>query len=205
MKTMLSDERSGALCASQSAGESDDLILVLDDEPDIVSELCETLANNGFIPIGATTALSAAAMLRARPDIRVLITDIRMPDTDGLRLIRELRDHPAFAGTLHAIVVTGQAGLPEARESLRAGAVDFLTKPIRCGELIEAVRRACDRARSARIAHDKAEAVKSHTARLVLAANEARAEMVIAQSLLDLEKRRIGELRDRLSRYEPNA
>lgn len=191
--------------AEKPRGDGDDFVLVLDDELELVSELCETLANNGFIPIGATSAASAAAMLRARPNIQVLITDIKMPDADGLKLIHELGRMPAFADTLHAIVLTGQAGLPEARASLLAGAVDFLTKPVRSRDLIEAVRRACEKARTACRARAKAEAAKKQTAGLVVASRQVRAEMVIAKSQLDLEKRRTGELRLRLARYERRA
>jgi two-component system response regulator FixJ len=70
-----------------------------------------------------------------------IVTDIRMPQMNGLELIRRLRE----AGVeLPVIVITGHGDLPLAIEAMRAGVVDFLEKPFDDDALLAAVRRAID-------------------------------------------------------------
>ena len=84
---------------------------------------------------------SAAAFLALAPGIRngCLVTDLRMPDMNGVELLRELARIDAM---LPAIVITGHGDVPMAVEAMKAGALDFIEKPFEDEVLIQAIRRA---------------------------------------------------------------
>ncbi|MGC1459416.1 MAG: sigma-54 dependent transcriptional regulator [Steroidobacteraceae bacterium] len=98
--------------------------LIVDDDPDVVDWLQEVARLEGFTSTGAQTLRAARELLgRKRPD--VVLTDLRLPDGEGIELARDLpsTDAPDL------IVVTGHATLDSAVAALRAGATDYLVKP----------------------------------------------------------------------------
>lgn len=117
-------------------------ILIVDDEPDILGEVSECLAYEGFAWVSAGNARDALELVENDNDIGVVVTDIRMPGMDGLALSRELIGNYGVERGLVVIVVTGHAGMREAIEALQIGAEDFLTKPISPDHLLYSVRRA---------------------------------------------------------------
>ena len=76
-----------------------------------------------------------------------LLTDIRMPDLDGLELQRRLAARPT---RLPVIVMTGHGDVPLAVRAMKAGAVDFLEKPFTDVQLLTAVQRALEQSRETR-------------------------------------------------------
>jgi two-component system response regulator FixJ len=84
----------------------------------------------------ATAFLAVAAELAG-----CVLTDVQMPGMDGLELQRQLS---ARAISLPVIVMTGQGDIPIAIRAMKAGAVDFLEKPLDDEQLLEAVRRALE-------------------------------------------------------------
>jgi len=70
-----------------------------------------------------------------------ILLDMRMPGMDGLSVMRALRERGVAVPIL---VLTGHGDIPLAVEAMRLGAVDFLEKPYPPGELIDAIRRACE-------------------------------------------------------------
>mgnify|MGYP000520704254 CR=1 FL=1 len=85
------------------------------------------------------------ALEREQPD--AIVSDIRMPGTDGLELFRELqRRQVAYP----VVFITGHGDIPLAVSAIKQGAWDFLTKPFREGELLEKVNGAIAHYRSAR-------------------------------------------------------
>ena len=72
-----------------------------------------------------------------------LITDLRMPDMDGVELLRRLRDNGTL---LPAIVITGHGDVQMAVEAMKNGAIDFIEKPFSDDVLIESIGRAASRA-----------------------------------------------------------
>jgi DNA-binding NtrC family response regulator len=98
--------------------------LIVDDDPDVLDWLQEVARLEGFTSSGAPTLRAAREQLgRKRPD--VVLTDLRLPDGEGIELARELP--PTDAPDL--IVVTGHATVDSAVAALRAGATDYLVKP----------------------------------------------------------------------------
>jgi len=101
-------------------------ILLVEDEFLVRMALIDQLQDAGYEVIEAATAVDAWAALEARPDVRLIFTDIYMPgDTDGLAFAREVRQRLPDIG----IIVTSGRSAPEQSE-LPAGSA-FLGKPYR--------------------------------------------------------------------------
>src|SRR5690606_6345166 len=110
-------------------------ILVVDDEPDLRTLYELTLLREGH---AVTTAadLAQARECLAQQRFDVLITDMQLPDGLGLSLLRELAEN---ARDERAIVITAFGSADNAVESLKAGAFDYLTKPVDLRQLRGAV------------------------------------------------------------------
>jgi len=121
-------------------------VFVIDDDP-LIRDGVRSLI--GSVGLQVQTYGSAGDFLRsARPDAPAcLVLDIRLPDLSGLDLQRELR-----ASHIHIpiIFITGFGDIPMTVEAMKAGAVEFLTKPFRGQDLLDAVQGAIARDRAAR-------------------------------------------------------
>jgi FixJ family two-component response regulator len=114
------------------------IVYVLDDEPEMVKALARLLRAKRFEVIGFT---SVRAFLEAyRPEnYACLLLDVAMPEIDGL----ELQRHLTHQGILIPIIfVTGHGDIPTSVRAIKAGATDFLTKPVDAAALVQAVRAA---------------------------------------------------------------
>jgi len=119
------------------------IVFVVDDESAVGVSIQRLLHSVG---LEARHFTSASEFLRAkRPDAPgCIVLDVRLPDLSGLDLQQEL----AKANVdLPVIFVTGHADIPMTVRAMKAGAVEFLTKPFREQELLEAVQRAISRHR----------------------------------------------------------
>jgi signal transduction histidine kinase/CheY-like chemotaxis protein len=113
-------------------------ILVADDEPQIVRLCGLTLDQEGYIVHGVSSGRAAIAALQAEA-FDVLVVDIRMPDVDGLTVLRQAHE---VDPNLTAVVITGYATLDRTIEAMHAGARGFLLKPFGFEDLIAEVREA---------------------------------------------------------------
>jgi DNA-binding NtrC family response regulator len=107
-------------------------ILVIDDEPAIRQILAATVKKAGYSVDTAASAAEGAAKL-VRGDVDVALCDIHMPDGNGLDLVRSLRDS---GGDTQFIMVTAFASVETAVEALKAGATDYIIKPVNGEELL---------------------------------------------------------------------
>src|ERR1700736_7025964 len=124
----------------------DSIVFIVDDDP-IVRGAISTL----LMSVGQQVQLfeSATELLRTNlPAVpSCLVLDIRLPGLSGLDLQAEL----ANAGfPIPVIFITGHADVPMSVRAMKAGAVDFLTKPFRDQDLLDAVGQAIDRDRMRR-------------------------------------------------------
>jgi DNA-binding NtrC family response regulator len=118
-------------------------ILVVDDEPGMRHFLEKTLASRvGLVRVAGTAEEGAELFRRHRFDLVIL--DIALPGKSGIAWLAELREE-GFAGEV--ILITAFADLETAIEALRAGASDFLLKPFRVTQLLNAFRRGLERTR----------------------------------------------------------
>ncbi len=116
-------------------------VLLVDDDPEILLELSEGLANLGIPTLTADTAIAAIEMVQRNEQLQVIVTDLQMPRIDGIELLQKLTLRRR-AKPLAAIVITGHASLDRAVGALRLDAVDFLQKPLMPEEVAHAITRA---------------------------------------------------------------
>jgi len=116
-------------------------ILIVDDEPDVLAFMQQLLEQKGYEVDLAAGGEAALCMLAERAPA-LLITDLRMPHLDGIGLLAKLREHHR---ELPCIVLTAAGDVSTAVRAMRAGAVDYLTKPVDVGALLIAVERALER------------------------------------------------------------
>lgn len=113
-------------------------ILVVDDDPGLLRLLTIRLRSQKYEVEPAENAAKAlAAVARFRPDL--VVTDLRMPEMDGISLLRELQRR--WPG-LNIILLTAHGTIPDAVKATQAGAFAFLTKPVEKEQLLEEVQRA---------------------------------------------------------------
>ncbi len=112
-------------------------ILVVDDERSMGEFLTLLLSKDGYRVRSTISARAALEMLEDEPS-QLLITDLRMPDMDGLELVSEARKRFPELGV---IVMTAFASLESAVEALRLGAADYVTKPFQVGEIRAVVEK----------------------------------------------------------------
>lgn len=121
---------------------ADTVVHIVDDEEVVRNSLAFLLQTSGF---AVRVHETATDFLKLAPTISngCLITDLRMPDMDGVELLRRLR---AAGALLPAIVITGHGDVQMAVEAMKNGALDFIEKPFADDVLIDSIARAVNRA-----------------------------------------------------------
>lgn len=117
--------------------QSEVRLLVVDDEIPIMAALRNTLRDEGYRVTGAASGEEALAVLR-QGETDLLITDLVMPRMDGIALLSQAL---AVDPMLVAIVMTGHGSIPTAVEAMRAGAIDYVLKPLKLNALLPALER----------------------------------------------------------------
>ncbi|MYL83020.1 response regulator [Desulfovibrio aerotolerans] len=111
------------------------IVLVVDDDPHILEVLEVRLVSAGYDVITAANGLEALDVLAKKP-VRLVISDIRMPGMDGMRMLEEMEKRNI---KLPIIFLTAHGSIPGAVEAIKHGAVDYLTKPFDGQELLTRV------------------------------------------------------------------
>ena len=125
---------------------SGELIYVVDDDDAVRAALRALLETAGYRTARFASGVAFLDSLNTVPGACVLL-DVKMPELDGLEVQRRLNDRGV---TLPVVIVTGHGDIAMAVQAMRAGAVDFLEKPVSRDRLLEAVARAIDIGRNAR-------------------------------------------------------
>ena len=125
---------------------NDEMVFVIEDDESIRESLKSLMRSIG---LGVETFASAQEFLQStRPDVPAcLILDVRMPGLSGLDLQRELAQVNIH---IPIIFITGHGDIPMSVRAMKAGAVEFLTKPFRDQDLLDAIQQALERDRRAR-------------------------------------------------------
>ena len=118
-------------------------VLVVDDEPGMLSFLLKALAPRCGWVHGAGSAEEAQALM-ARHRIDLVILDIALPGMSGIELLRWM---PSHSQSCEVVLISAFADLDTAIEAIRAGASDLLPKPFRLTQVLNAVRQGLERAR----------------------------------------------------------
>ena len=128
-----------------AAGAAGSICLV-DDDPAVLKAQSRVLREEGWVVEGSASAEAFLARSE-RPTVGCLVLDVSMPGLDGLELQQQL----TAAGESFPIVsVTGHGDIPMSVRAIKAGASDFLTKPVRAQALSAAISAAVEEHRSER-------------------------------------------------------
>jgi two-component system response regulator PilR (NtrC family) len=114
-----------------------DRILIVDDEADLVSTYERLLQRRGFRVVSAGSCRDGLVLVEREP-LALVLTDLRLPDGDGLDIVRAARLAPK---PTPAIVVTGFASEASRAAALAAGASGYLAKPFGASALVSLVEQ----------------------------------------------------------------
>jgi FixJ family two-component response regulator len=120
-------------------------VLIVEDEPALAELITDVLDRQLGCRVTVVGSIKEARRALAVQPIELMLTDIYLPDGDGMALVKALRRHQPLATS---IVMTGAPSLSGAVEALRFGAFDFLSKPFNMDALVNGARKAL-RAQSA--------------------------------------------------------
>jgi DNA-binding NtrC family response regulator len=113
-------------------------VLLMEDEPSLARGLKMVLTKQGYEVDLADTGVRALGSLGMK-DFDLLIADLRLPDMDGMEVIRTAKE---TSPQTQVIVITGYASVPSAVNSMKTGVLDYLAKPFTMDEFIGAVDKA---------------------------------------------------------------
>jgi signal transduction histidine kinase len=115
-------------------------LLIVDDEAAQMRALCDTLGVEGYATQGFSSARLALESLRPG-EFDLVLTDLMMPEMDGISLIDAARKIDA---TLGAIVMTGHGTIDTAVQAMQSGALDYILKPFKLNVILPVIARALD-------------------------------------------------------------
>ncbi|MBT2375121.1 response regulator transcription factor [Pseudomonas fluorescens] len=116
-------------------------VLVVDDQPLIVEELCEFLESSGYRCVPCESSQQALKRFSEDAEIGLVLCDLHMPEMDGIELVQALQRVAGKARAFEAIMLTGRADKQDVIKALRAGIADYYQKPINLEELLEGLQR----------------------------------------------------------------
>jgi FixJ family two-component response regulator len=151
------------------------MIFLVDDDDSFRGALRRLLTSAGFQVEAFPTA--QAFLAARRPDVPCcLVLDVQLPGLGGLDLQRDL--HAADA-MLPIIFLTGHGDIPMSVHAMKAGAVEFLTKPVRQQDLLDAIRQAIERDRADRLQRNELAQLRHRYALLTAREREVMARIVV--------------------------
>ena len=128
---------------SQASNESNDRILVVDDDPEIRAELKEYLTDHGF-DVGTAGDGDSMRLRMEESDYDLVLMDLTLPGEDGLALTQYIQRQ----SSIPVIMVTAQRETIDRVVGLEMGADDYVTKPFELRELVARIRSVLRRAKS---------------------------------------------------------
>jgi two-component system response regulator FixJ len=135
-------------------------VFIIDDQASVRNALAEMLRVFGFT---VETYESAEAFLADAPRAGCVVADVRMPGMDGIELVRELARRNL---ALPVVLISGHADVPMAVAGIKAGADDFIEKPVDDTQLVAAINRGLARAFERRDQQATADALTESFSRL---------------------------------------
>jgi len=117
------------------------VILIVDDEQVILDSIEKHLRHEEDLRILSSLSVSAALDIMQSNKIDIILTDLMMPETDGLEFLNIIRNHDE---NIKTIMITGYATINTAIQAIQSGAFDYIAKPFTRKQLKEVIRRAAD-------------------------------------------------------------
>jgi DNA-binding NtrC family response regulator len=120
---------------------SDGTVLVVDDEPSNLASLQKILQREGLRVLTAENAKLALELVR-RHRIQVVLTDLMMPGTNGVELLRAVKE---LSPDVEVVLMTAYGTIESAVQAMREGAYDFVEKPLKRMTIVKTIRKAAER------------------------------------------------------------
>jgi two-component system sensor histidine kinase/response regulator len=141
---MLKDNTAPAQRSESPQEDPRPRVLIVDDESTQVVALCRTLGAEGYATTGTASANEALSLLRSAVDnpataFDVLMTDLQMPEMNGISLLRAAHE---VDSVLMGIVMTGHGTIDTAVDAMKSGALDYIVKPFKLKAVIPVLTRA---------------------------------------------------------------
>jgi len=159
-------------------------VLLVDDEPSIRLTMSEFLKRAGYSVLTAPDFNSA--VVHEAEDLDVAVIDVNLPGKNGIQLLQKIRDAEIY---VPVIMITGEPNLSVIPEIVRAGAYDFIAKPIVKDVLLNAVGRAAEKKRLTDEKRQLEEEIRRHTEELETRVAERTAELVETHKRLVTQER----------------
>jgi DNA-binding response OmpR family regulator len=115
------------------------LVLVVEDDPDLLMLITRFLEKEKYEVVTATNGEAGLALASGRPKPNLIISDIMMPDMDGLEMVRRIKEDPQTKPT-PVVFLTAKQTSKDVIAGIQAGARLYLTKPFKMQELIDKVK-----------------------------------------------------------------
>ncbi|WP_341317734.1 response regulator [Paraburkholderia sp. IMGN_8] len=164
--------------------DSDSLVFVVDDDDAVRRALARLIQSAGYRVETFGSARAFLDRMRADTCPACLVLDIQLPDLSGLELQRELN------AALPIIFITGYGDIPMTVGAMKAGATDFLPKPVRDTDLLRAIGQAFERVAQTYAVNRELDAIRVRLGRLTPREREVMALVVTGR----LNKQVAGEL-----------
>lgn len=116
-------------------------LLIVDDEPEITDELNEFFSLHGFRCFTAHSAQEAKTIFHKHPSIGIVLTDLHMPDLNGIDLIDQLKEESPASREFKAILFTARSEKDDIIEALRTGFTDYYPKPLDFSAVLKRVKQ----------------------------------------------------------------
>jgi len=138
----LSDELAMGRIEKLTRGEQtvDRTILIVDDSLTMLTNIRLTLESNGYKTAQARDGVEALATAKTLGRVDAVLTDLNMPNMDGIRLIQELRSLAAFRFT-PIIMLTTESQADKKEQGRRAGATGWIVKPFQPEQLLAVLKK----------------------------------------------------------------
>ena len=166
-----SETTTGAAAGNETGGTKPYKLLVVDDEQDVAPMFRQSMRpeirKGQYTLVFASSGVEALELLEEEPDVDLLITDINMPDMDGLTLLKEIGQQNK---DLKAVVLSAYGDMKNIRTAMSLGAADFCTKPVDFDDMKETIERTLRSLEQHREAHANEEQLLSLRQELDLAA-----------------------------------
>ncbi|MDR1166517.1 MAG: sigma 54-interacting transcriptional regulator [Deltaproteobacteria bacterium] len=139
----------------------DELILIVDDEPNYQLVISEMLTAEGYAVLTAGSGEEAFKLFEAHPEMDLVLTDMTMPNGNGIELLEKVKE---ARPEVPVIMLTAHGTVELAVKAMKQGAFDYLTKPYKNDELTRTVAKALEVARLGRQNKElKKELIKRHS------------------------------------------
>jgi FixJ family two-component response regulator len=156
-----------------------EIVAVIDDDESIRRALVRMLTSAGFEVSAFSSAQDFLAVVE-KERVSCVVSDLRMPDIDGLQLQSALAERMPHVAI---VFITGHSDVPSTVQAMKSGAIDFLEKPVRRADLLEAIAQATRRTHSAEEEATELNELKKRYARLTPREREVFA--LVAAGLLN--------------------